>query len=228
MGIAPESNIVAIKILDEDGKGNSADVLAGLQWIVDNKELYNIRVANLSIGTQDIGTKDPLVKAVEAAWDAGIVMIIAAGNNGPDFNTVTSPGISRKVITVGASDDNKSVKIWGDTLENFSGRGPTSECIIKPDVIAPGSDIISCLTNTFPITTAEEKKYKIVSECYMQMSGTSMSTPIVSGAIAILLEKYPNLTPNEVKLKLKKSTINLNYSQNQQGWGLIDIGKFIQ
>lgn len=104
-GIAPECNIVSVKILNNEGKGNSYDVLAGIQWILDNAERYNIKVANLSIGTNNTSSNDPLVKAVEAAWDKGITITIAAGNNGPNACSVTSPGISKKVITVGASDD---------------------------------------------------------------------------------------------------------------------------
>lgn len=220
MGIAPECNIIALKILDATGKGNSADVLAGLQWILDNKDKFNIRVINLSIGTKDEGPNDPLIRAVEKLWDSGIVVVIAAGNNGPNKSSVTSPGICKKVITVGASDDHKTVNIWGDSLINFSGRGPTSECIIKPDVIAPGANIISCLSK-------EVKNLKSVDNNYAMMSGTSMSTPIVTGAIALLLDRFPQLSPNQVKLRLKRSTINLNYPQNQQGWGLIDIKKLV-
>ena len=223
MGIAPESNLISLKILDENGKGNSADVLAGLQWILDNKKKYNIKIINLSIGTKDEGGSDPLIKAVENLWDNGIIVVIAAGNNGPSKSSVTSPGISRKVITVGASDDHKTVSIWGDSLVNFSGRGPTSECIIKPDVIAPGSNIVSCLSKNIE----QKDKLKNVDNNYTIMSGTSMSTPIISGAISLLLQKKPNLLPNEVKLILKNSTLNLNYSPNQQGWGLIDIKKFV-
>lgn len=220
VGIAPECNIISLKILDAKGKGNSADVLAGLQWILDNKDKYNIRIVNLSIGTKDEGINDPLIKAVENLWDSGITVIIAAGNNGPGKSSVTSPGISRKVITVGASDDHKTVNIWGDSLINFSGRGPTSECIIKPDVIAPGANIISCRS-----TNAEN--LKPIENDYTAMSGTSMSTPIITGAITLILQKYPDLSTNQIKLKLKDSTINLNYPQNQQGWGLIDIKKFV-
>ncbi len=109
-GIAPEANIVAIKILTKEGKGNAADVLAGIQWLVDHASLYDIKVANLSLGTNNTSSTDLMVRAVEAAWAKGITMVIAAGNNGPDFGTITSPGISRKVITVGASDD--GAKKW--------------------------------------------------------------------------------------------------------------------
>ena len=212
--------------MDQDGKGNSANVLAGIQWIIDNRKKYNIRVANLSIGTADIGNKDPLVRAVDAAWDSGIIMTIAAGNNGPDFRTVTSPGISRKAITIGASDDHRQVTIRGSSLINFSGRGPTSECIIKPDIIAPGTAIVSCLSKC-ELSDKRVKELKIIDRHYVQMSGTSMSTPIITGAIALLLQKYPELTPNEVKYRLKESATTLNYPQNQQGWGLIDVDRFI-
>lgn len=226
MGIAPESNLVSLKILDENGKGNSADVLAGLQWILDNKNRYNIRIINLSIGTKDEGGSDPLIKAVENLWESGIIVVIAAGNNGPSKSSVTSPGISRKVITVGASDDHKTVNIWGDSLVNFSGRGPTSECIIKPDVIAPGSNIISCLSKNIK-NDEQKQRLKNVDSNYTIMSGTSMSTPIITGAISLLLQRNRKLSPNQVKLKLKDSTLNLNCSPNQQGWGLIDVKKFV-
>jgi len=222
MGIAPEANIISLKILDQKGKGNSADALAALQWVINNREKYNIRIVNLSIGTKDEGHRDPLVKAVESLWDMGIIIVIAAGNNGPEKSSVTSPGISKKIITVGASDDHKTVNIWGNSLINFSGRGPTSECIIKPDVIAPGTNIISCRSQNIFRDTQE-----IFSKNYTVMSGTSMSTPIVTGAIALLLQKHPDLTPNQVKLKLKHSTKDLNYMQNQQGWGLIDVKKLV-
>lgn len=108
MGIAPNSNIVSIKTLNHKGSGNSSDVLAGIQWLIDNAKRYNIKIANLSIGTTNTSSNDPLVKAVEAAWDLGITITTAAGNNGPKSGTITSPGISRKVITVGASDDDNT------------------------------------------------------------------------------------------------------------------------
>ena len=219
-GIAPDANIICLKILDSEGKGNSADVLAGLQWIADNQKKFDIKIVNLSVGAKDDGSDDPLINAVEKLWDSGVSVVIAAGNNGPEKSSVTSPGTSKKVITVGASDDHKAVNIFGDSLINFSGRGPTLECVIKPDVIAPGANIISC-------RSTEAENLNPIDNNYAIMSGTSMSTPIITGAIALLLEKNPNLTPNQIKLKLKKSTIDLNYSQNQQGWGLIDVKKFV-
>lgn len=226
-GIAPMANVIGIKVLDEDGNGSSSDVLAGLQWIVDNKCRYNIRIANLSVGTHEIFHNDPLVRGVEAAWDCGIVMTIAAGNNGPTPSSVTSPGISRKVITVGTSDDHAPVEILGRTAQYYSGRGPTNECIIKPDILAPGAAIISCLSQNLPERRSKSLSANIVTPNYLSLSGTSMSTPVVSGAIALLLELHPHLHPDEVKLLLKLSSADLNKPKNHQGWGLLDIERLI-
>ncbi len=221
-GIATNCNLIGVKVLNSDGTGNASDVLAGLQWIVDNKERYNIKVANLSIGTNNTSSNDPLVKAVENMWDSGIVITIAAGNDGPKKHTISSPAISKKVITIGASDDNITANIWGNNLINFSGRGPTLECVVKPDVLAPGVNVISCLSNNI-----SKQSNEIVDKNYFSLSGTSMSTPIVSGAIALLLEKYNHLKPDDVKLMLKKCCKNLHLPKNQQGWGLIDIYKLL-
>lgn len=221
-GIATECNLIGVKVLNKEGKGNASDVLAGLQWIIDNKEKYNIKIANLSIGTNNTSSNDPLVKAVEKIWDSGIIVTIAAGNDGPKKYTISSPAISKKVITIGASDDNITANVWGNNLINFSGRGPTLECVIKPDVIAPGVNIISCLSNNI-----SKQSNDIVDKNYFSLSGTSMSTPIVSGAIALLLEKYKNLQPDDVKLMLKKCCKNLHLPKNQQGWGLIDVYKLL-
>ncbi len=226
-GIAPEASLVGVKILNDEGKGGGVEVLAGLQWTLDHAKEFNIRIINLSIGAEDCGSRDPLVKAVEAAWDMGLVVIVAAGNNGPKPQTVTSPGISKKVITVGASDDDKNVTIWGSALENFSGRGPTTECVIKPDILAPGANIISCLSQT-PRKPQEGESVQVIQERYVLMSGTSMATPIVSGSVALLLQKYPDLLPDDIKYMLKKCATNLNHPPNRQGWGLIDLNNLLQ
>jgi serine protease AprX len=175
----------------------------------------------MSIGTDGTNTDDPLVRAVDALWDMGIVVVTAAGNNGPDACTISSPGISKKVITVGSSDDDVTVKICGTSMKNFSGRGPTKDCIIKPDIVTPGTDIVSCLAPNVKNTGS------IVGGCYQSLSGTSMSTPMVSGAVALLLQKYPDLSPDDVKYMLKTSATDLNYPQNRQGWGLLNIEKLL-
>ena len=227
-GIATGSNLIGIKVLDERGRGNSADVLAGLQWVFDNKDLYGIRIVNMSVGTPDIGSLDPLVRAVEKIWDAGLVVTAAAGNNGPEYSSITSPGISRKVITVGAVDDSVgAVSVTGEQRVNFSGRGPTSECVVKPDILAPGINIVSCLSEGICGEALELHKGHIVDGKYLSLSGTSMSTPIVTGAVALLLEKHPDLSPDDVKYALKKSAEDINRQKNRQGWGLIDIERLI-
>ncbi len=225
-GIATNANIISLKTLNDKGSGNSSDVLAGIQWILDNAKKYNIRIANLSIGTEPQLKDDPLVKAVEVAWDRGIIITTAAGNNGPKTGTITSPGTSKKVITVGTANDNNFVNISGTNVINFSGRGPTRECVIKPDILAPGTDIISCMTPT-PYEN-EKEKIQEVDKNYMKLSGTSMSTPMIAGAIALLLEKYPKMTPDDVKYALKCCATDLNYPHNRQGWGMLDIENLIK
>jgi len=227
MGIAPKCNLIGVKVLNSKGDGNISDVLAGLQWIIDNKKKYNIRIVNISVGATTKSEQDEssmLVKGVNAVWDAGLVVVVAAGNNGPNPMSISIPGISRKVITVGSSDDNYTVEVFGSKKRDYSGRGPTSACIKKPDIIAPGSSIVSCQVH-------KRKSYKTknrnTSPMYTIKSGTSMSTPIVSGAIALLLSRHPKLTNRDVKLKLKTSTIDLGHSWSKQGWGLINIPKLL-
>lgn len=226
-GVAPDSNIIGVKVLNNEGSGNISDVLAGIQWVLDHKKLFNIKILNLSVGMKDVeGEKAALVRGVNAAWDNGLIVVAAAGNNGPDSCTITTPGISRKVITVGSSDDGETVKIMEDLISDYSGRGPTKECIKKPDVVAPGSNIIACSTDKAYIP--KDKFYPTKKVGYTKKSGTSMATPMVSGCIALLLSKHPNLTGKDVKIKLMKSTNDLGFSQAHQGWGLIDVRKLLE
>jgi len=227
-GVAIDAGIIAIKILDEEGRGSSADVLAGLQWVADNKEKYNIRIANLSVGTPDINKFDPLLAAVEYIWDMGIVVTVAAGNNGPESSTVTSPGSSRKVITVGAFDDDAvSTDAFGERIKDFSGRGPTKNCIIKPDILAPGSEIISVRSKGMSIKAHDASKERFVDDNYLRMSGTSMAAPVVCGAIALMLEKNPALKPDDIKYALSQTAVDIHKDANEQGWGRLDIDQLI-
>lgn len=236
-GVAPRCNLIPVKVLNQKGNGNVADVLAGLQWVVDHKQQYNIRVVNISVGTtsnDSIDENSLLVKAVDAVWDAGIVVVVAAGNNGPKPRSISTPGISRKVITVGAFDDDIPVEINGNgRSRDYSGRGPTNACIKKPDIVAPGSNIISCnlvrnnnLRNTRgPMGLFSPRKEP---NMYTTKSGTSMATPIVSGAIALLLSKYPSLTTQQVKLKCKSSSTDLGQPWSKQGWGLLNVKELVK
>jgi serine protease AprX len=163
---------------------------------------------------------------VEKLWDKGIIVTIAAGNGGPKPQSVTSPGVSRRVITVGTSDDGEANDI--DRKANFSGRGPTSECVVKPDIVAPGTNVLSCLSDTPAAIEHQSKKKRIVDGKYLCLSGTSMSTPVVAGAVACLLEKYPNLTPDEVKYHLKTTAMPLNRPTNVVGWGQLDLVRLLK
>lgn len=215
-GVAPGCHIISVKVLDRKGNGYASDVLAGLRWIRENKERYGIRIVNISVGSysrKGMSEESVLVKGVNAAWDDGMVVVVAAGNQGPGRMTITTPGISRKVITVGCSDDHKEVNVSGNRMIDYSGRGPTGACICKPDIVAPGSSVISCCNE---------------AGRYMIKSGTSMSTPIVTGAIALLLEKYPQMSNRDVKLRLRERCIDLGLPKNQQGWGGLDVCRLLE
>ncbi len=232
-GIAPECNFIGVKVLDKRGDGNISDVLAGLQWIINNKSRYNIRVVNISVGTaakESLDENSLLVQGVNAVWDSGIVVVVAAGNNGPGPMSISTPGISRKVITVGSSDDNVAVEVYGSgRSKDYSGRGPTPFCIKKPDIVAPGSNIISCNISRYPPRSKnEEARYLDVPMMYTIKSGTSMATPVVAGAIALLLGARPELTNREVKLRLRSSATNLGQHWEKQGWGLLNVRKLLE
>jgi len=219
IGIAPGASIISIKVLDEKGDGNISHLLMGLQWILQNRRRYRIRVVNISVGTKmknETGENSVLVRNVERLWDAGLVVVVAAGNNGPSEGSVTTPGISRKVITVGASDDERNIQLRGGRVRNYSGRGPTSTCIVKPELVAPGSGIVSCNVSINPRTSP-----------YIVKSGTSMATPIVSGAAALLLEKYPQMSNVDVKLALRESCQKTGAPQSKEGWGMLHIGRLL-
>ncbi len=215
-GIAPDCHLIPVKVLDKRGNGFASDVLAGLRWVREQRDIYNIRIVNISVGSfsrKNMSENSALVRGVNETWDAGLVVVVAAGNMGPGRGTITTPGISRKVITVGCSDDHKEVNVMGNRMIDYSGRGPTVSCICKPDVVAPGASIISC-----------SNRYGK----YACKSGTSMATPFVSGALALLLEKYPEMNNRDVKLWLREHAVDIGLPRNQQGWGLLDINHLLQ
>ncbi len=215
-GIAPGCSIISVKVLDSKGGGFASDVLTGLRWIRENRERFGIRVVNISVGSyskRNMNENSVLVRGVDAAWDDGMVVVVAAGNNGPGPMTVTTPGISRKVITVGCSDDHKEVNVMGRHMIDYSGRGPTGACVCKPEIIAPGAGIVSCCNQPGRYSTK---------------SGTSMSTPMVAGAIALLLEKYPEMSNRDVKLRLRERAVDMGLPRNQQGWGMLDVRRLLE
>lgn len=202
---------------------------------MDNKKKYNIRIVNISVGTSSKDNLDEnslLVQGVNAVWDDGIVVVVAAGNNGPGPMSISTPGISRKVITVGSSDDNVAVEVFGSgRSKDYSGRGPTPFCIKKPDIVAPGSNIISCNISRYSTRSKNGDVRLSTSDApmmYTVKSGTSMATPVVSGAIALLLAAHPEMTNRDVKLKLRDSAVDLGQHWEKQGWGLLNIRKLLE
>ncbi len=193
-------------------------MLDGIEWILKQKERLGIRIVNISVGTtgKHQGEQSELVQAVNALWDAGLTVCTAAGNEGGNGRCITSPGISRKAVTVGSCDDLFMIDESGRRYEHYSGKGPTEACICKPEIVAPGTGIIS--TNI---------KRKASDSFYTVKSGTSMSTPIVTGALALLAEKFPEMTNTNMKLRLRESAVNLNLPANHQGWGRISIGRLM-
>ena len=207
-------------MLDQKGEGKIRFLIEGIKAILRNRDKWQIRIVNISIGTlphQGDEEEMELMRWVDRLWDEGLVVVTAAGNFGPRSGTVTIPGISKKVITVGASDDGNQKGRYGKVGTNYSGRGPTSESVCKPDLVAPGSYIRSC--NGF----SQKKNQK----AYSVKSGTSMSAPVVSGAVALLLSKYPDMKNVEVKLRLLMSADDMGKDPNIQGRGLLNIEKLL-
>lgn len=211
-GIAPGCRLIHVKVLDRRGQGNLRDIIRGIDWVITHRHQFHIRIMNISAGTskhEDDEDARNLVAQVERAWDAGIVVVVAAGNMGPAPMSITVPGNSRKVITVGSSDQFPHRSTPGNA--DYSGCGPTEACVCKPELVAPGTNITACS----PFWT--KGRY------YGVKSGTSMAAPAVAGCIALLLEQEPELTNVEVKMRLKEAAVDLGYPMNRQGWGIPDL-----
>lgn len=226
-GTAPRSNLVGIKVLDKNGAGLSSNVIAGIQWCIDNKDKYNIRVINMSLGTAPNGSyKEDLVAIAAAkAWEAGIVVCAAAGNEGPEGGTISSPGIHPAIITVGAIDDRNTKERSDDIIAEFSSRGPTVDGLIKPDIVAPGTDIISL--RAAGSTSDRELKKNRVGKWYFTMSGTSMATPICAGIVATLVQLHPDYKPDQIKRLLLETAEDLKLDRKIQGQGYVDAFKAV-
>ena len=202
-GIAPAADLVAVRVLDETGMGTYADVLRGLNWVVENKARYNIRVLNISMYATPVAPywADPYNLAVMAAWQAGIVVVASAGNGGPAPLSIGVPGNTPYIITVGAFTDNYTPnKLGDDYMPPFSAAGPTLDAFVKPDLIAPGAHIPSLMRNNTYL--AQQYPENRIQGHYFKMSGTSMSAAVVSGIVALMLKANPNLTPDQVKYRL--------------------------
>ena len=215
-GIAAHTNLVIGKVLNHQGDGRIEDFVKAIYWCIKMQKKYHIRILNISIGLisrVEHELQAALLDAVEMAWDHGIVIVCAAGNNGPKENTVTIPGISRKVLTVGSSDDDTYDRGRKVLKTGYSGRGPTACCIVKPEILAPGTGITSC--------SKDKSGYQV-------KSGTSMAAPVVSGALALAFEKYPSFTPAEMKLRLYERAYPRSAQLGRIGWGMIHVDHLVR
>src|SRR5271165_1245341 len=219
-GVAKGVSLINLKVLDANGVGTDSSVIAAIQKAISLKSKYNIKVMKLSLGrpVAESYTKDPLCQAVEQAWKAGIVVVVAAGNYGRanptttyGYGTITAPGNDPYVITVGAMNTRGTAIQSDDVIASYSSKGPTLyDTVVKPDLVAPGNLVSSTLSGfssfptTYPTTDIAQSLYSksggsSASMDYIQLSGTSMAAPFVSGTAALLLQQRPTLTPDQVK-----------------------------
>ncbi|MDO5410209.1 MAG: S8 family peptidase [Lachnospiraceae bacterium] len=220
-GIAPKVQIIALKVLDRHGNGSLDQILNALDWLWENFRKYEIRIVNISIGTlPDRETKEGslMMEKIDRLWDADLCIFAAAGNAGPEKGSITSPGINRKIITVGCCEPFPVIGRGKKIQIRCSGRGPVPEsCVMKPEIVAYGKDILSC-----------NYRYMEGQKAYVRKSGTSMAAPMAAGSAALLLEQYPGLSNAQVKLCFHDSCRNLWLPSNQQGWGLIQPDKLLK
>ncbi len=223
-GMAPGANLINLRVLDANGAGTDSEVMAAIDSAITLASTYNIRIINLSLGrpVYESYTKDPLCLAVEQAWKAGIVVVVAAGNDGRDnsfgtngYGTIDAPGNDPYVITVGAMKTEGTYTRTDDLIASYSSKGPTLvDAVVKPDLVAPGNLVVSLLAspsdtlatqtpgNIMPKSYYQNGNSQKPSDVFFQLSGTSMATPVVSGAAALLLQANPNMTPDQIKARL--------------------------
>ncbi len=203
-GAAPEAKMYMAKGLAANGSGSAASIADGVDWLADK----GVDVISLSLGgAAQAGVKDILQVMCEAAVDAGIAVFVAAGNSGPSQGTIGTPGVSLKVITVGASDDN-------DNVADFSSRGPTVDGFEKPDIVAPGVKIIAGRAKDTSMGT-------VVDDFYTEASGTSMATPLAAGIGLLIKKELSTLTPLQLKARLEGHAKDLGNQDIVEGEGRI-------
>ncbi|MEE1799268.1 S8 family peptidase [Streptomyces sp. JV176] len=210
-GVAPGAKILDGKVLDDAGFGDDSGIIAGMQWAADQ----GAQVANLSLGGGDTAEVDPLEAAVDKlSAEKNILFVIAAGNDGPDARTIGSPGSAASALTVGAVDRK-------DAIADFSSVGPTADGSLKPDLTAPGVDIVAA-------KAAQGQLGDPAADGYVAMSGTSMATPHVAGAAAILAQQHPDWSGQRIKQTLTASAKpGTGLTAFQQGTGRTDLTKAI-
>lgn len=216
-GIVPEARLVVGKILDKKGDGSVQKMVEALRWILRIKDIYHIRVLNISIGTGDGYQKqeyDEIRKLLNEAWYQGIMIVCAAGNKGPVSGSISMLGMNRNIITVGCHEGFESHR-FGHPCQLYSGRGEISEIYRKPDIVAPGTEIVSC-------KAAPYRGKSILNKYYCKKSGTSMATSIVSGCCALFFQRNPLESNEYCKRRLLQTARNLGEAWNKQGYGMVN------
>lgn len=220
-GIAPTCRLCVGKVLDKKGEGSIESMYYGLLWVLENRLRYQIRVLNISVGIGDSGGRgrmEELKGLLNRVCEEGVVVVCAAGNKGPEEGSLSPLGESAEVITVGCHEGG----FFGnrkDLCEYYSGRGRAGRIDRKPDIVAPGTDIISC---NLRWQRDRRGQYR---DAYVRKSGTSMATPIVSGAAALFLQKYPYCSSMQLKRRMLLAARDLGEEETKQGWGMLDIEK---
>ena len=222
IGVAPDSTLVSVKISDDAGNTTESDLIRGLQWVNANKASFNLRVVNLSVSTT-VPTSylaSPVSLAAEQLWRSGVVVVAASGNNGKVHDaTWAAPGNDPYLVTVGALDTNDTAAAGDDSLAPFSSYGKTQDGVYKPDVVAPGRRIVAPLAGPNSIL-AQQMPDRVTDGRYIRLSGTSMSSPIAAGVVALILQRYPTLSADQVKWLLTNT--DRNYAGMPDKAGAID------
>ncbi|MCW2971947.1 MAG: aprX [Thermoleophilia bacterium] len=223
--VAPGSDLISVKLSGANGAVDVSQVIAALRWVVRHKEQYSIDVVNLSFGSdsQQPTAVSPLNYAVQQAWDAGIVVVASAGNLGDRPGTVTKPADDPLIISVGATNENGDPNRSNDDIPSFVSRGPTHDGLSKPDLVAPGSRVVSLRSPGSTIDT--QYPGSRVGDTQFRGSGTSFAAPVVAGLAAQLLQAYPNLTPDEVKNALIATAKPVIGDPSAQGAGTVRAQK---
>ena len=237
LGIAPDANVLSVRVMDENGSGTYENVIKGIQYVIDKRQDMNIRVMNLSMSSDaDVPYfVDPINRAVEQAWASGIVVVASAGNVGPGAETISVPGNDPYIITVGAINTNRTPGVWkDDTLPSWSATGPSRDSFVKPDVLATGANVITFMSKNATNNALSQRMVQAhpdnsVNTSFFRMNGTSMSSPVVSGIVALMLQADPTLTPDQVKYRLTTTARpstgvggnSLTYNSLQQGAGRV-------
>ena len=223
-GAAPKSWIVSVKVAGRNGAADVSTLLQAMHWVSAYKDQFNIRVLNLSWGTNSTQspTVDPLNYAVQRLWQQGIVVVVAAGNSGPTAGTILKPADDPLAITVGAYDDKQNSDPADDSLSSWSSRGPTVAGLTKPDIVAPGRTLIT--TRSLGSKVEAENPKALILPTYIKGSGTSEAAALVSGLAALVVQAHPEYTPDQVKAVLKSSASPLaNVAASAQGAGRVRL-----